>query len=128
MFCPTCGFEYNQKTNYCKRCGEGLNSAPSVVESKPPRLLAASLFFAAALFGIIGLLINLSFYYDMAREAVNKGYTLYEPILVFKIGMILVGIIDGLLIWQLSRVISAFQKSAQSQAPERIIIREVLTP
>ena len=33
MFCPTCGFEYTQKTNYCKRCGAGLTSS-----DKPPEI------------------------------------------------------------------------------------------
>ena len=27
MFCQSCGFEYTQKTNYCKRCGGELNAA-----------------------------------------------------------------------------------------------------
>jgi len=35
MFCPSCGFEYTQKTNYCKRCGEDLN--PAVVNDAPKK-------------------------------------------------------------------------------------------
>ena len=65
MFCPSCGFEYTQKTNYCKRCGEELNSAPQSVEIKPKRSQATGISFSVvALFGIVGLFLNLlSFHY-----------------------------------------------------------------
>jgi phosphotransferase system glucose/maltose/N-acetylglucosamine-specific IIC component len=55
MFCPSCGLEYTQKTNYCKRCGEELNAAPQAVGVEPPRFRAVGMFFIVALFGIVGL-------------------------------------------------------------------------
>ena len=46
----------------------------------------------------------------------------------FALGLLFVGAIAGILIWQLSRLITAFQKSNQAPAQERVIIREAQVP
>jgi hypothetical protein len=124
MFCPSCGFEYTQKTNYCKRCGEELGVAPQSVEIKPQRFQAIGMsFFVVAVFGIFGLFLNLlSFHLLLGRLDFLQAF------IMFALGLLLIGGIAGFLIKELSRLISAHQKSNQAPAQERIIIREAQTP
>ena len=124
MFCPSCGFEYTQKTNYCKRCGEELNAAPQSVEIKPQRFQAIGMpFFVVAMFGLIGLFLNLlSFHVLLSRHADKAA------IFSFVLGLLFVVGIAGFLIRQLSRLITTYQKSNQAPAQERVIIRESQVP
>jgi len=124
MFCPSCGFEYTQKTNYCKRCGEELYAAPQSAEIKPQRFQAIGTpFFVVAMFGLIGLFLNLLTLLVM----LSKGHR-EEAYLVFALGLLFVGGIAGFLIRQLSRLITTYQKSNQAPAQERVIIRESQVP
>jgi len=125
MFCPSCGFGYTQKTNYCKRCGEELNASPQSPEIKPRTFQATGMFFVVAIFGLVGLFLNLLSYHLL----LNDTHMSYGDALVsFALGLLLVGGIAGFLIRQLSRLISAHQKPNQSPAQERVIIREVQVP
>ena len=125
MFCPTCGFEYTQKTNYCKRCGAELNAAPQSVETKPQRSQAVGMSFVVVGFlGIVGLFLNLLSFHVLLGNHVNPK----DATLSFALGLLFVGGIAGFLIRQMSRLITAQQKSNQSPAQERIIIREAQAP
>ena len=121
MFCPSCGFEYTQKTNYCKRCGAELNASPQSVEIKPQRFQAAGMSFVVVGFlGIVGLFLNLLSFHVLLSRAVSPGTAFFS----FALGLLFVGGIAGFLIRQLSRLITAYQKPNQTPAQERIIIRE----
>ena len=124
MFCPSCGFEYTQKTNYCKRCGEELGVAPQGVETKPQRSYAVGMSFVVVGFlGIVGLFLNLlSFHVLLGRNADEAA------VFSFVLGLLFVGVVAGFLMRQMSRLITASQKSNQAPAQERIIIREAQTP
>ena len=124
MFCPYCGFGYTQKTNYCKRCGEELNAAPQSAEIKLQTFQATGMFFVVAMFGILGLFLNLLSYHVLLRRGGSPG----DAFLTFALGLLLIGTIAGLLIRQLSRLISAHQKPNRASAQERVIIREVQVP
>jgi len=126
MFCPTCGFEYTQKTNYCKRCGAELNAAPQSVEVKPHRFHAVGMpFFVVGFLGIVGLFLNLlSFHVLLSRHDMSS----WDAFITFALGLLFVGGIAGFLIRQLSRLITAYQKPNQAPAQERIIIREAQAP
>ena len=125
MFCPTCGFEYTQKTNYCKRCGEELIAAPQSVEIKTHRFQAVGMSFVVVGFlGIIGLFLNLLSYHVLLSRATHPDVALIS----FALGLLFVGGIAGFLIRQMSRLITAQQKSNQAPAQERIIIREAQAP
>src|SRR5499426_539435 len=119
MFCPTCGFEYTQKTNYCKRCGAELNAAPQSVEVKPHRFHAVGMpFFVVGFLGIVGLFLNLlSFHVLLSRHDMSS----WDAFITFALGLLFVGGIAGFLIRQLSRLITAYQKPNQAPAQERII-------
>jgi hypothetical protein len=124
MFCPSCGFEYTQKTNYCKRCGEELGVAPQGVETKPQRSQAVGMSFVVVGFlGIAGLFLNLlSFHVLLSRHADEAA------VFSFVLGLLFVGVVAGFLMRQLSRLITVSQKSSQAPAQERIIIREAQAP
>jgi hypothetical protein len=124
MFCPTCGFEYTQKTNYCKRCGAELNAAPQSIEAKPHRSQATGMAFVVVAFlGIAGLFLNLlSFHILLSRHADEAA------IFSFVLGLLFVSVVAGFLMRQLSRLITAGQKSNQASAQERVIIREAQSP
>jgi hypothetical protein len=125
MFCPSCGFEYTQKTNYCKRCGEELSATPQSVETKPQRFQAAGMSFVVVGFlGIVGLFLNLISYHVLLSNQVNPK----DAILSFALGLLFVGGIAGFLIKQMSRLITANQKQNQAPAKERVIIREAQAP
>jgi hypothetical protein len=125
MYCPSCGLEYTLKTNYCKRCGEELNAAPQTVKTEPPRFRTTGIFFVVALFGVVGLLMNLISYHKLIDERkVSDG----EAMITFALGLLFVGGVAGFLIRQLSRMITGYQKPSQAPAPERVIIREAPAP
>jgi len=120
MFCPSCGFEYTQKTKYCKRCGESL-SATSVTEApqmERPKVVA--MFCTVAAFGILGMLAAFSMYNILSERGLRGD----ELILPFMVGMMFTGTITGLLIWQLSRIITASQKAGRNVIVEKHYIRE----
>src|SRR5215475_200636 len=106
MFCPSCGFEYTQKTNYCKRCGEELNASPQSVEIKPQRSQAIGMSFVVVAFlAIMGLFLNLlSFHVLLDRHDEAAAF------ISFALGLLFVGGIAGFLMRQLSRLITASQK------------------
>src|SRR5262245_65322568 len=62
MFCPSCGFEYTQKTNFCKRCGESLSVPTGADAPKTPRSKIAGMFWAVAVFCVLGLVTVLNTY------------------------------------------------------------------
>jgi hypothetical protein len=126
MFCPSCGFEYTQKTNYCKRCGEELGVAPQSGEVKSQRFQATGMSFVVVAFlGIVGLFLNLlSYHVLLSNNHVSPG----DAFFTFALGLLFVGGIAGFLIRQLSRLITAHQKPNQAPAQERIIIREAQAP
>src|SRR5262245_60075518 len=100
MFCPTCGFEYTQKTNYCKRCGEELNASPQSVEIKPHRSQAVGMSFVVVGFlSIAGLFLNLLSYHVL----LSRNESPEVAFLTFALGLLFVGGIAGFLIRQLSR-------------------------
>src|SRR5262249_40996459 len=124
MFCPSCGLEYTHKTNYCKRCGEELNATPQTVEIKPQQFQAVGIpFTAVATLGVLGLFLNLlSFHLLLSRHVEAAAY------ISFALGLLFIGMIAGLLIKQLSRLIGADQKSNQASTQERAIIKEAQVP
>jgi hypothetical protein len=125
MFCPSCGFEYTQKTNYCKRCGEELGVAPQSVEIKPERSQAIGMsFVVVAMFGLVGLFLNLLSLHVLLGNNVHREVVAFS----FAVGLLFIGGIAGFLLRQMSRLITASQKSNQAPAQERIIIREAQAP
>ena len=122
MFCQSCGFEYAQKTNYCKRCGGNLTSSDKPPVIQMPALKITGVFFVIAAFVLFSLMFVYSFYWDMVRQQI-RGPELFVP---FVLGIGLIGAVAGLLCWQLSRLITAARKPEHwAEKQERPTFREV---
>jgi hypothetical protein len=120
MFCPSCGFEYTQKTNYCKRCGESLGLTSGVEAPKTERPKLGIMFIAVAAFGIAGLIAA----YNMLDMLTNKGLRGDDAIVPLVMTLMFTGAIAGLLIWQLARLITSYQKTGRNVIVEKHYIRE----
>jgi hypothetical protein len=120
MFCPSCGFEYTQKTNYCKRCGESLSVTGVVDTPKMKRPKIAAMFFSIVAFGIGGIYTAIGLLTDLA----NRGLRGDDLIVPFVMTLMFNGAIVGLLTWQLARMITAYQKTGQNVIVEKHYIRE----
>ena len=120
MFCPSCGFEYTQKTNFCKRCGESLSLTGVVDSAKMERPKLAAMFCAVAAFGVVGMITVFSMYNILSERGLRGD----ELMLPFMMGMMFTGAIAGLLIWQLARMITAYQKGGRNVIVEKHYIRE----
>ena len=91
---------------------------------EPSRFRAVGVFTVVAVFGMVGLFLNLLSYHVLLSRNVSPG----DAFLTFALGLLLVSGIAGFLIRQLSRLITAYQKSNQAPAQERVIIREAQAP
>ena len=120
MFCPSCGFEYTQKINYCKRCGESLSVTNVADAPKTGRGILTLMFCAVAAFSAVGMLMTFAMYHTLA----SRGLRGDELILPFMMGMMFTGAIAGLLVWQLSRLVTAHQKGERNVVVEKHYIRE----
>src|SRR5262245_60918335 len=109
MFCPSCGFEYTQKTNYCKRCGGNLSVTSEADAPKMPRPRMVGMFWAITMFCVVGLVAVFNAY----DHLVGRGLRGDELIAPFMMGLVFIGAVAGLLIWQLSRLITAYQKAGR---------------
>ena len=113
MFCPSCGLENAGNNNYCKRCG-----AEMFEPEQPPRatkLNLATMFWAIGAFGFCGLVLLLMGYLELARQGL-RGDALFLP---FAMGFVFIGTIAGLLVWQLSRLITIQQQQLLAPRPIR---------
>lgn len=120
MFCPSCGFEYTQKTNYCKRCGESLSVTGVIDAPKMERPKLAAMFCAIAAFGVVGMLMA----FAMLSVMTDRGLRGDDLIVPFVMTLMFTGAISGLLVWQLARLITAYQKTGRNVVVEKHFIRE----
>ena len=107
MYCPVCGAETVQGLKYCKQCGANLNPPGAHVNISK----LTGMFWAIAVFGIgaLGLLVGGA----LGVTAMGQGGS--DLAAVVAIGFVVVLIISGLLISQLSRVISLAQRSDRAE-------------
>jgi hypothetical protein len=144
MFCPSCGFEYTQKTNYCKRCGESLGATVMSEAPRAPRPKIAPMFWAITTFGLVGLLASFIAYYNTRTGAISTAASLVgllasfiayynlaheglrgdALIIPFAMGLTFTGAVVGLLVWQLSRMVSALHRTGPNVVVEKHYIRE----
>jgi hypothetical protein len=120
MFCPSCGFEYTQKTNYCKRCGGSLGLTSEADAPKIERPKLGLMFVAVTVFGIAGMFMA----FVMLDLLAGKGLRGDDLIVPFVMTLMFTGAIAGLLIWQLARLITTYQKTGRNVVVEKHFIRE----
>jgi len=120
MFCPSCGFEYTQKTNYCKRCGEDLNPAGAADAPKKTQSNVAIMFIAVVAFCLSAMtLILLAYDHFFNRGWSESDASLINFVILFSF------VVALLLIWQLARMVTAFRRTRQDKVIEKHFIREV---
>jgi hypothetical protein len=128
MFCPSCGFEYTQKTNYCKRCGEDLSPAGVTDAPNKKQPNVTMMFLAVVVFSLSAMALLL-FAHEMFSNRGSDGphglnsndETLLRFVMFFSSAVAL------LLIWQLARMVTAFRRTGQDKVIEKHFIREVPT-
>jgi hypothetical protein len=107
MFCPSCGAQIAQKTNFCKKCGASMNPAANTVEVHLPRAGVTGMVWAIAGFSLIGLiaaLIMLGNLHGFPPEAVVFAFI---ACLTFTFS------VAGLLTWQLARLINTYRDAVR---------------
>lgn len=114
MFCPTCGAEYAQKINYCKRCGANMTAPTNTVEVHVPRPRFAAMFWAVSLFGILGLIAC----FVAFATFVGMGLRGSDVKFPFMLGMLCVFGIAAMLIRQLAKLINVFQEAVRTPKVE----------
>src|SRR5262245_38132415 len=126
MFCPSCGFEYTQKTNYCKRCGEDLNPTIATVAPKKTQPAVIAMFWGVIAFCLTAVTLMLGAWDHFQRTGRCNGICGAEAMLLsFVTGFLF--LVTLLLIWQLARMVTAFRRTAENVTVEKHFIREVPT-
>jgi hypothetical protein len=109
MYCPSCGFEATQKTNFCKRCGVNMNPSTNSVEIRMPKFQVTGMVFIIALFSIVGLITTLVGIDELTSRNIPGG-----GLIIALLGSLLfVFSVAGLLVWQLARLISTYQDAVR---------------
>src|SRR5262249_62284469 len=78
MFCQHCGFQYTQKTKYCKNCGGDLSSSDKAPVTQPSDLKISGMFLVIAAFALFGLMQVYSIYMKALYAGV-RGDELFVP-------------------------------------------------
>jgi hypothetical protein len=111
MFCPSCGAECLQKTNFCKRCGANMTQAANTVEVHLPRAGVAGMVWAIAAFSLIGLIASLIMLGSLGGQ--GSGYSEGSVIFAFVVCLTFIFSVVGLLTWQIARLINTYRDSVR---------------
>jgi hypothetical protein len=123
MFCPSCGFEYTQKTNFCKRCGADLNPAGATVAPKKTQLGVITMFWGVIAFCLTAVTILFGMFDHFQRNGRCNGMCHEEKILLSFVSFFLF-VVTLLLFWQLARMVTAFRLTGERVTVEKHFIRE----
>src|SRR5262249_25738858 len=102
------------------RCCESLSLPAGADDPKMPRSKIAGMFWAIAVFCVLGLITVFSAY----DHLVERGLRGDELMMPFITGLFLIGAVAGLLIWMLARMIYVHQKTGRNVIVEKHFIRE----
>ena len=111
MFCPLCGVETTNKTNYCKSCGTNLSQSESVVQVNISRPPIAAMTWAIAAFALLGFIAV------VAIE--GRGNDFLTKCFMF------LSLVVGLLSWQLGRLISTYQDTIKRSIESEKIVTHI---
>jgi hypothetical protein len=123
MFCPSCGFEYTQKTNYCKRCGADLNTASATAGPKKTQLGVITMFWGIIAFCLTAVTLLLAAYDHLLSNGRCPGLCGDEVVIISFVAFFFF-VVTLLLIWQLARMVTAFRRTAENVIVEKHFIRE----
>jgi len=127
MFCPSCGFEYTQKTNYCKRCGADLSPAGATVAPKKTQLGVITMFWGVIAFCLTAVAILFGMFDHFQRNSRCPAGMCDDERLLLSFVAFFLFVVTLLLIWQLARMVTAFRRTGENVTVEKHFIREVPT-
>jgi len=108
MYCPSCGLQQTQELRYCPRCGANL--APATQEQPPPSLIGP--IWAVSLATTLITLAGLAFVFIFVMMLVTRGIQVNGSLLlIISFFMLVVLVIGGLLVRQLSRLLNLYHRT-----------------
>lgn len=107
MYCSSCGLQLTQELRYCPRCGANLS--PPAPSEKPPNMVgpAWAVSVAVTLITLAGMGLLFAFATIITTRGLNLHAGIFLMVTLFMLGILMV---DGLLIRQLSRLLSLYEK------------------
>lgn len=114
MYCPSCGLQQTQDLRYCPRCGANLSP---VSQEKPPRLVGP--IWAVSLAVTLITLTGFGFIFTFAMALITRNIPLSGGLfLLISFFLFVVLAIAGLLVRQLSRLLSLYHQTGGPSAPK----------
>jgi hypothetical protein len=105
MFCPSCGAESVHELTYCNRCGANLKSPANSAGVPSTKLVGVAWAISLAVTAVT--LAGFGMIFSLARTLIVMGQGVSEGgMALFFCALLMILIIDGLLIRQLSRALS----------------------
>jgi hypothetical protein len=114
MYCPSCGISTTLELNYCNRCGASLNQAS--VTDKPRAsgtIISLSIMITAITLGGLGII------FPALVELKRSGFSEGMMGMFMFFSFMIIAIIDVMLGWQLSRLLSAPRQPGHSAPSKR---------
>jgi hypothetical protein len=127
MFCPSCGFEYTQKTNFCKRCGADLNPAGATAAHKKTQLGVSAMFWGVIAFCLTAVSLVFGMFDHFQRAGRCDGKLCHEESVLLIFVALFLFVVSLLLFWQLARMGATFRRTGENTIVEKHFIREVPT-
>ena len=125
MFCPSCGFEYTQKTNYCKRCGDDLSPAGITDPPRKTQPNVTGMFWGVMAFCLTAIALFLvAFDYFSSKSSARCNGLCNDDEVILSFVAVFYSIVALLLTWQLARMVTAFRRTGQDKIVEKHFIRE----
>jgi hypothetical protein len=108
MYCPSCGLQQTQELRYCPRCGANLSQ--SAERQAPPNLVGP--VWAVSVAVTLITLTGLGLVFALALVLVDHGVSMNGSLfLLLSLFLFVVLVIAGLLVRQLSRLLSLYHKN-----------------
>src|SRR4030095_5196170 len=105
MYCPSCGLEQTSELSYCNRCGANLKPGLAQSGVPPKKLVGAAWAISAAI--TLVTLGGFAMVFAVVMAVSNRGLNLSEGgMVLILVTLLIILAIVGLLVRQLSRVIS----------------------
>ena len=123
MYCPSCGTELTSELSYCNRCGANLKPILPPAALPPAKLVRATWAISVAI--TLVTLGGFGMVFSVVMELIANGINLSPGgmVLIFFCLLVILAIV-GLLVRQLSRVLSMSQLSGDAPAAQKPNLEE----
>ena len=123
MYCPSCGMELTSELSYCNRCGANLKSSLTQSGVPPKKLVGAAWAISTAI--TLVTLGGFTMVFAVVMALIGSGTNISEGgMVLILVSLLIILAIVGLLVRQLSRVISTPQLSVDAPAAQKANLAE----